>query len=232
MHEASEIDGYIKFWLHPDSPPRPTASNVALIGSHPCPPHPLSVLALPAINRPLVYQLIAMVFFPVLFILMALTTCCNMSMTTDTRQLENSMVLATLPPDLTEVDFIVVGGGTAGSIIAARLSDADPKASILVIEAGPESFDLPTVVYPALYRQNISPTSTTLKFHFAAPEAQLANRSIPILTGNTLGGGSAVNLLMYARGQQADFNDWKAKGWSAEELLPFLKKVNLSRSEP
>lgn len=136
------------------------------------------------------------------------------------------LVLTELPPDLTEVDFIVAGGGTAGSIIAARLYDADPNASILVIEAGPESFDLPSVVYPALYRKNIVANSTTLKFHIPSPEAQLANRSVPILAGNTLGGGSAVNLLMYARGQDDDFDRWDAKGWSADELIPFLKRVS------
>lgn len=150
----------------------------------------------------------------------------------DTGQLESRKIIKALPPELAEVDFIVVGGGTAGCVIASRLSDSLPKASILVIEAGPESFDLPSVVHPALYKQNFSPTSTTLKFCFAAPDTQLANRSIPILAGKTLGGGSAVNLLMYARGQRVDFDGWAAKGWSAEELVPFLQKVNFSYCEP
>lgn len=169
-------------------------------------------------------------YFSVVLVLIALATNRIMSTTMDSRQLESSTILTALPADLAEVDYIVAGGGTAGSIIAARLSDAHPKASILVIEAGPESFDLPAVAYPALYKKNISPASTTLKFYFAAPDAKLANRPIPILAGRTLGGGSAVNLLMYARGQQADFDGWGAKGWSAEELIPFLKKVVISCS--
>ncbi|KAK2601910.1 hypothetical protein QQS21_004501 [Conoideocrella luteorostrata] len=141
-----------------------------------------------------------------------------------TPQPVNNMIRTTLTSDLAEVDVIVVGGGTAGSVIAARLSDAHPAASIVVIEAGPENFDLPAVAYPAFFRKNLSPTSTTLQFYFAAPEPQLANRSLPILAGRTLGGGSAVNLLMYARGQRADFDGWGVDGWSAKELVPFLRK--------
>lgn len=164
----------------------------------------------------------------ILLALLASDTNLSMSAAMATRQATEDTVLTTLPPDLAEVDVIVVGGGTAGSIIASRLSDAHPKSSILVIEAGPASFDDPAVVHPALYRKNISPVSTTLKFHFAAPEAQLANRSVAILAGKTLGGGSAVNLLMYARGQRADFDGWEAEGWSADELVPFLEKVSIS----
>lgn len=164
-------------------------------------------------------------FLLLLTLLLALATDLSMSMPVDTNQASQNAILTTLPPDLAEVDVIIVGGGTAGSVIAARLSDAHPKASILVIEAGPASFDDPSVVHPALYRKNISPVSTTLKFHFAAPEPQLANRSIPILAGKTLGGGSAVNLLMYARGQRADFDSWGVKGWGTDDLVPFLEKV-------
>ncbi|EFY86565.1 glucose-methanol-choline (gmc) oxidoreductase, putative [Metarhizium acridum CQMa 102] len=156
-------------------------------------------------------------------------------MTMDPRQPENSAILTTVPSELAEVDFIIARGGTAGSIVAARLSDAHPQADIPVIKAGPESFHLAAVAYPApaLYRKNISPASSTIKFYFAAPDTQLANKSIPILASRTLGGGSTVNLLMYARGQKADFNGWKEKGWSAEELVPFLQKASIScRSTP
>lgn len=105
-----------------------------------------------------------------------------------------------LPPNLTEADYIIVVGGTAGSVVAARFSDVYTTAQILIIEARPESFNLPAVVYPALYRQNISPASATLKIQFAGPEPQLENRLLPILTRKTLGHGSAVSPLMYARG--------------------------------
>jgi choline dehydrogenase-like flavoprotein len=99
-----------------------------------------------------------------------------------------------------------------GSVVAAIFSDAYTTAPILIIEAGPESFNLPAVVYLVLYRQNISPASATLKTELAGPEPLLDNRLLPILTGKTLGRGSAVSLLMYARGQRTDFDSWIAEG--------------------
>lgn len=171
----------------------------------------------------------AMGFATVFLLLSALVSWRSMSMALDGPERRGDrMIFTTLPSELAEVDYVLAGGGTAGSIIAARLSDAHPSASILVIEAGPESFDVPSVAYPALYRNNITPTSTTLKFTFAAPEPQLANRSMTMITGATLGGGSAVNLLMYARGQRPDYDGWEAKGWSANDLIPLLKKVGIS----
>lgn len=167
-------------------------------------------------------------FVAVLLVLSAFISSKSSSMPLDTPEPRDAMIFMTLPADFEEVDYIVAGGGTSGSIIAARLSDSDPSASILVIEAGPETFDVPSVVYPALYRKNITPTSTTLKFTFASPEPQLANRSMAMVTGASLGGGSAVNLLMYARGQRADYNGWGALGWSTEDLIPLLQKARAS----
>ncbi|CAH0025858.1 unnamed protein product [Clonostachys rhizophaga] len=145
-----------------------------------------------------------------------------MSAATD---IPENVLFTTLPQELTEVDYIVVGGGTAGSIVASRLSDAHQDASVLVIEAGPESFNTPSVMYPALFRSNLSPASPLLKFSVAAPAPELANRSLAIASGKTLGGGSAVNFMMYARGQRADFDSWGVAGWSAKELLPFFEKA-------
>ena len=56
-------------------------------------------------------------------------------------------------------------------------------------------------------------------------EEQLGNRESPQSAGNTLGGSSAINAMMYARGQGCDFDSWKTKGWTAQDLLPYLKKV-------
>lgn len=155
------------------------------------------------------------------------------------------MITTELPSGLEEVDIIIIGGtfeqdtisiadkiftpcltgGTAGSIIASRLTDAEPQSTILVVEGGPDNFRIPTIVHPALYRANFGPQSNSSLAYFSAPEQQLANRSITIATGGVLGGGSSVNGAIYARAQQVDYDAWGTKGWSTEDLLPFLKKV-------
>ncbi|KAH9904670.1 alcohol oxidase [Xylariomycetidae sp. FL2044] len=134
------------------------------------------------------------------------------------------MVHTSPPPGLDEVDIIVIGGGTAGSVIAARLADADPSAVILVIEGGPDNYNVPTVIHTALYRANFGPQSNTSLKHISGREAQLADRSIVVAAGGVLGGGSSVNGAVYARAQQVDYDSWDTPGWSSNELLPFLKR--------
>ncbi|KAG8158191.1 hypothetical protein KVR01_011952 [Diaporthe batatas] len=130
----------------------------------------------------------------------------------------------TLPSAVHEVDVIVVGGGTAGCIVASRLSDAAPDLSVLVVEGGPNNRDVAEIIHPALYRANFSPDTTTARFIVGNEEAQLANRRPLLATGSVLGGGSSVNGLIYARPQEDDLNSWNTAGWTAEELLPFLAK--------
>ena len=85
---------------------------------------------------------------------------------------------------------------------------------------------MPEVVHPALYPRNLFPSSKITLFWQTKKSAQLANRAPIVPSGGTLGGGSAINWLVYTRAQRSDFNSWKTPGWSAEELLPFLKKVS------
>ncbi|KAI5917755.1 putative alcohol oxidase [Camillea tinctor] len=134
------------------------------------------------------------------------------------------MISSELPSGLDEVDVIVVGGGTAGSIIAARLADADPQTTILVIEAGPDNYRTPTIIHPALYRANYGPQSNSSLTYVSKSEEQLDNRSVAVVTGSILGGGSSVNGAIYARAQQVDYDSWDTEGWSSKDLLPFLKK--------
>ncbi|KAK4654209.1 hypothetical protein QC762_000340 [Podospora pseudocomata] len=129
-----------------------------------------------------------------------------------------------LPESLTEVDIIIAGGGTAGCIIAARLTDADPNLSILVIERGSNN-DLPTIAYPLFFMQNIVPGSKASIFYQTEPEEQLDGRKIIVPAGGVLGGGSSINLMMYTRAQRSDFDGWGVPGWSADEMLPYLKKL-------
>ncbi|RYP51229.1 hypothetical protein DL768_003388 [Monosporascus sp. mg162] len=130
----------------------------------------------------------------------------------------------TLPPDLQEVDVIVAGGGTAGCIIASRLADADPKLSILVVESGRDNYNVPSVIHPVLWQGNYAPDDPRVFFHRAAKEEQLADRESLVQVGNTLGGGSSVGLMMYIRGQRCDYDSWNTRGWTADDLWPYLRK--------
>lgn len=115
-------------------------------------------------------------------------------------------------------------GGTAGCVVAARLADADPNTSILVIEGGGNN-DIPTVAVPALFIAHLMPTTKTNIFYKGKKEKQLADRELVVASGGILGGGSSTNIMMYSRAQRSDFDSWDMPGWSADEMLPYLKKV-------
>ncbi|OCT47527.1 Alcohol oxidase [Cladophialophora carrionii] len=130
----------------------------------------------------------------------------------------------TLPDELAEVDIIIVGGGTAGCVIASRLADTDPQCAILVIEGGPNNLDLPAVAHPALYRGNFMPGSKTIQPYLPRKEEHLSGRTAIVFAASVLGGGSSVNAAMYNRPQRDDLDSWNTEGWSADELLPSLTK--------
>lgn len=121
-------------------------------------------------------------------------------------------------------DLINLAGGTAGCVVASRLSDADPALSILIIEAGPNSHQDPTIQTPFIFFSHLIHTSKTMSFHVGPKSSFLGNRPCVVPTAKVLGGGSAVNFLMYSRGQRSDFDSWGMPGWSADELLPYMKK--------
>ncbi|KAF2201027.1 GMC oxidoreductase [Delitschia confertaspora ATCC 74209] len=133
-------------------------------------------------------------------------------------------IYTTLPRDLTEVDIIIAGGGTTGCIVAARLAEADPSLSILVIEQGKDNFNLENVIYPALFERNTMSGSDTALFWKAKKSPQLADREPIVETGGVLGGGSSINWMVYTRGQWDDFDAWNTPGWTANEILPYLTK--------
>ncbi|KAL5317132.1 hypothetical protein ACEPPN_014226 [Leptodophora sp. 'Broadleaf-Isolate-01'] len=130
-----------------------------------------------------------------------------------------------LPTDLNEVDIIIAGGGTAGCIVAGRLARADPSLSILVIERGQNNFNNPNIVYPGVFFRNISPGSTSAIFWQGEKSETLGGRSLIVPSGGILGGGSSINFMMYTRAQGCDFDSWNTPGWTAKELLPYLKKL-------
>jgi alcohol oxidase len=119
----------------------------------------------------------------------------------------------------------VTTGGTAACIVAARLAAADPNLSILMIEHGSNNKDVTSVVNPAFFLQHLLPTSKTTIFYKGNKAERLAGREPIVPSGGTLGGGSSINFMMYTRAQRSDFDSWNTPGWSADEMMPFLKKV-------
>lgn len=119
-------------------------------------------------------------------------------------------------------------GGTAGCIIASRLADADPNLSVLVIEGGPNNYNEPLIVHPAFFFSNLAPGTKTIAFKVGNKSEHLANRELVVPTANVLGGGSSVNFSLYSRAQRTDLDSWQTPGWSADELLPYMKKVYLA----
>ena len=117
-------------------------------------------------------------------------------------------------------------------MIAGRLAEADPNLSVLVIEQGPNSYGKPEVVHPALYPRNLMPSSNITLFWQGNEQPQLAGRRPIVPSGGTLGGGSAINWMVYTRGQRSDFDSWDTEGWAANDLLPFMKKVRSKQVHP
>ncbi|KAI2464166.1 putative alcohol oxidase [Annulohypoxylon bovei var. microspora] len=129
-----------------------------------------------------------------------------------------------LSDDIQEVDIILVGGGCTSCIIASRLSDADPTLAILVIESGQNNYELPVVVHPGFWYGHLTPGNKYTTFFQGPKSKHLAGRQATVPTGHILGGGSSINMALYSRAQRSDYNSWKAPGWSADDLLPYMKK--------
>ncbi|KAF7133850.1 hypothetical protein CNMCM5793_005262 [Aspergillus hiratsukae] len=130
-----------------------------------------------------------------------------------------------LPSNLTEVNVVIAGGGTAGLIVASRLSDADPSLVILVVEAGQNKYEDSNVAKPVLFLNNLMPGSTTAVTHVSVKEPAVGDRQLAVPIGGTLGGSSSINIMMYSRAQRSDLDAWAMPGWSADDLLPYMKKL-------
>ena len=119
-------------------------------------------------------------------------------------------------------DYVIVGAGTAGCVLAARLSE-DPAVRVCLIEAG--GWDThPFIHVPALVGAAIARASLNWRFS-TEPQAALDNRRIPLPRGRVVGGSGAINGMVYFRGQPQDYDDWAAAGnpgWSWREVLPYF----------
>lgn len=126
-------------------------------------------------------------------------------------------------------DYIVVGAGAAGCVLAARLSE-DPGARVLLVEAGPGDRS-PGVQVPAAFAQLFG-TRRDWDLR-TTPQAALAGRSLRWPRGRMIGGSTSMNAQMYVRGQRADFDAWAeegAEGWAWEDVEPFFGRVEGSSS--
>jgi choline dehydrogenase-like flavoprotein len=121
-------------------------------------------------------------------------------------------------------EYIIIGGGTAGCVLANRLS-ADPAISVLMLEAGGRDNYL-WIHIPAGYLHCIGNPSTGRCFR-TEPEPGVNGRSIGYPRGRVLGGSSSINGMIYKRGQQLDFEQWQAQGnpgWGWDDVLPYYKR--------
>ncbi|RZO32796.1 MAG: choline dehydrogenase [Rhodospirillaceae bacterium] len=130
---------------------------------------------------------------------------------------------------MTDFDFIIVGGGSAGCVLARRLSD-DPKLKVCLIEAGAKARN-PAIHLP--FGLAVIGLFNNLQWGYeTAPQQHLSKRHLFWPRGKVLGGSSAVNAMVYARGMRADYDNWAqlgAEGWDYDSILPYFRKAEANQ---
>jgi choline dehydrogenase len=138
---------------------------------------------------------------------------------------------AVTAPEASSFDYVVVGAGAAGSVVASRLSE-NPAVSVLVLEAGPPDDD-PRIPTPSLYRQ--LPGSELDWRYSTEEEPHLGGRRIPWPRGRVWGGSGTISAMVYVRGPARDFDRWRElgnPGWGFADLLPFFRRAQNQERGP
>jgi choline dehydrogenase len=120
-------------------------------------------------------------------------------------------------------DYIIIGAGSAGCVLANRLSE-DPAVKVLLLEAGGRDNRKEIHIPLAFAKLFKGPCDWT---YFTDPEPQLGNRSLYWPRGKVLGGSSSINAMIYIRGNRADYDQWRDlgnHGWGYSDVLPYFKK--------
>jgi choline dehydrogenase len=126
-----------------------------------------------------------------------------------------------------EFDYVIVGAGASGCVVASRLSARG--YNVLLLEAGP-MIDLQNEIHQAIYRTDLISLFTVWTPELAwilqtEPESKLEDRRVPLLAGKVVGGGSSINGRIFIRGDRRDYDDWNVDGWGYEDVLPYFKKL-------
>ncbi len=124
-------------------------------------------------------------------------------------------------------DFVIVGGGTAGCVLAARLSE-NPEVSVLLLEAGAATSPVGAETPPAWPTLLQSPAN----WGDVALGQTAAGRPVPVARGRVLGGGSAINAMVFIRGHRSSYDRWVkegAEGWGFDNLLPFFRRTETAK---
>jgi choline dehydrogenase-like flavoprotein len=119
-------------------------------------------------------------------------------------------------------DYVIVGAGTAGCVLANRLSE-DPSVRVLLLEAGGKDRSL-NIKIPAAFAKQFHDPKLDWEY-FTEPEPAVDGRELFIPRGKTLGGSSSMNAMLYVRGRPLDYDGWEAQGapgWGYKELLPYF----------
>ncbi|HME40637.1 MAG TPA: GMC family oxidoreductase N-terminal domain-containing protein [Steroidobacteraceae bacterium] len=119
-------------------------------------------------------------------------------------------------------DYVIAGAGTAGCVLANRLS-ADAGVTVALLEAGPPDDD-PAIHVPAMVAKAIGNPRQSWGYQ-TVPQAHVDNRVLPVPRGRVLGGSSSINGMVYFRGHPREYDEWQQPGWRYADLLPYFQRL-------